>query len=100
VERVAEQVLSQRRALALEHTLSLEVEPGLPLASADPVRVEQVLANLVDNAIKYSPNGGPIAIRISRGGDGLRISVTDRGVGVTPEQAERLFERFYRADSS
>ena len=100
VERIAEQVIGHRRALVPDHPLRADVEPGLPLASADPVRVEQILANLVDNAIKYSPSGGPIAVRISHATDDLTVGVSDRGVGITPEQAERLFERFYRVDSS
>jgi len=100
VERIAEQVIGQRRALLPDHTLGAHIEPGLPLASADPMRVEQILANLVDNAIKYSPNGGPIAVRISRANGHLTVGVSDRGLGVTAEQAERLFERFYRVDNS
>src|SRR5579864_791795 len=100
VERIAQQVVSQRRALAQKHSLQLEVDSDLPLAEADPGRVEQVLANLVDNAIKYSPEGGTITVRVGLADGALRISVSDQGVGVTPEQAERLFERFYRADSS
>jgi signal transduction histidine kinase len=100
VERIAEQVIAQRRALVPDHTLRVTVEPGLPLASADPLRVEQILANLVDNAIKYSPNGGPVAVRIMAIDGALTIGVSDYGVGVTAEQAERLFERFYRVDSA
>ena len=83
-----------------DHSLQIAAATQLPLANADPVRVEQVLANLVDNALKYSPNGGPITIRITGGADELTIGVSDRGVGITPEQAERLFERFYRVDST
>jgi two-component system phosphate regulon sensor histidine kinase PhoR len=97
VERIALQVAAHRRALAPNHPVQVEAAADLPLADADPMRVEQVLANLVDNAIKYSPDGGPITIRIS-GGDTLTVRVSDRGVGITPEQAERLFERFYRVE--
>jgi signal transduction histidine kinase len=100
IERIAEQVLAHRRLIAANHQLRLEVEPDLPVAEADPIRVEQVLANLVDNAIKYAPDGGPITVRIRKADHELRVEVADEGVGVTPEQAERLFERFYRADSS
>ncbi len=100
VERIAERVLAQRRALNPLHPLQLDVERELPLAEADPVRVEQVLANLVDNAIKYSPDGGPISVSIATNAGMLRIRVSDRGVGVSQEQAKRLFERFYRAEGS
>ncbi|HEY2596823.1 MAG TPA: ATP-binding protein [Chloroflexota bacterium] len=101
VERVAERVLAQRRLLATNWTLHLETRPGLPLADADPVRVEQVLANLVDNAIKYSPRGGPIRVRIWPTHDGqVGVSVSDRGNGIPPEALSHLFERFYRVEGA
>jgi signal transduction histidine kinase len=101
VERIAERVLAQRRLLAGNCTLELETRAGLPLVVADGVRVEQVLANLVDNAIKYSPNGGVVHIRLARTADGdLAVSVSDQGVGIPPEQLPHLFERFYRVTSS
>jgi two-component system phosphate regulon sensor histidine kinase PhoR len=101
VERIAERVLAQRRLLATAFSLHLETRPGLPLADADPLRVEQVLANLVDNAIKYSPHGGPIWVRIAAGDKGaLSISVADRGGGIPAEHLDRLFERFYRVDGT
>lgn len=100
VERLVEQVVTPRRILAPDHPLRVEIDPGLPLANADPVRIEQVLANLVDNAIKYSPNGGPITITARHHADGLRIDVADRGIGLTREQSERLFERFYRVEGA
>lgn len=98
LERIVEQVVSHRRALVHEHVLEVETEADLPLANADPVRVEQVVANLVDNAIKYSPEGGAITIRVQYSRPDLVVSVIDRGVGLTPEQAQRLFERFYRVE--
>jgi signal transduction histidine kinase len=101
VERIAERVLAQRRLLARGFTLHLETRPGLPLADADPLRVEQVLANLVDNAIKYSPHGGPIRVRVSSPDEAtVAISVSDRGAGIPPEHLEHLFERFYRVEGS
>jgi signal transduction histidine kinase len=100
LERVAEHVLAARRLLAGACTLHLETRPGLPLADADPIRVEQVLANLVENAIKYSPRGGPIKVRIATDSDGmLTVSVADHGMGIPPEHLEHLFERFYRVES-
>jgi signal transduction histidine kinase len=100
IERVAEQVIAQRRALVPDHPLSLEVQPGLPLVEADPVRVEQVLANLVDNAIKYSPAGGHVTIHLGAVGDSVEVSVSDHGVGISAENAQRLFDRFYRVDGA
>jgi two-component system phosphate regulon sensor histidine kinase PhoR len=101
VERVAERVLAQRRLLATNWTLHLETRPGLPLADADPVRVEQIIANLVDNAIKYSPKGGPIRVRVWPTADGqVGVSVSDRGNGIPPEAMSHLFERFYRVEGA
>jgi signal transduction histidine kinase len=101
VERIAERVLAQRRLLASGFSLQLETRPGVPLADADPLRVEQILANLVDNAIKYSPHGGPIRIRVSaRKDEQLAISVADRGGGIAPEHLDHLFDRFYRVEGT
>jgi two-component system phosphate regulon sensor histidine kinase PhoR len=101
VERIAERVLAQRRLLATNWTLHLETRPGLPLADADPIRVEQILANLVDNAIKYSPKGGPIRVRVLPRDDGqVGVSVSDRGNGIPREAISHLFERFYRVEGA
>lgn len=99
VERIAEQVATQRRALAPNHPVRVKADTDLPLADADPVRVEQVISNLVDNAIKYSPEGGPITIAIS-GGEMITVRVSDRGIGIAPEHIGHLFERFYRVDGT
>jgi signal transduction histidine kinase len=100
LERLAQRLAGQRQRLAPAHFFVVEAEPGLPLADADPARIEQVVANLVENAIKYSPRGGPINLHIYADAEGmLSVSVSDRGIGIAPEHAERLFERFYRADS-
>jgi two-component system sensor histidine kinase ResE len=98
VERIAERVVAQRRPLTADHALRVETEPDLPLAYADPARVEQVICNLVENAIKYSPAGGPITVRVGSG-DALTVSVTDRGGGIASEHLPHLFERFYRVDN-
>jgi signal transduction histidine kinase/HAMP domain-containing protein len=98
VERIAERVVAHRRPLTPTHDLRVDIEPGLPLANADPLRVEQVITNLVDNAVKYSPDGGPVTVRVARGEEGaLVVAVSDQGIGLTAEQAGRVFERFYRA---
>jgi signal transduction histidine kinase len=101
VESLAQRLVARHAPLAASHTLQIEAESGLPLANADPARLEQVLVNLVENAIKYSPNGGTITLDIRATTDNmLRVSVSDQGVGIAPGDTERLFERFYRVDSS
>jgi signal transduction histidine kinase len=101
VERIAERVLAQRRLVAGGCSLYLETRPGLPLVYADPLRVEQVLANLVDNAIKYSPQGGAVHVALTNGADGesLAVTVSDRGLGIPAEHLPHLFDRFYRVDT-
>ena len=66
---------------------------------ADRVRVEQIITNLLDNAVKYSPHGGPVTVEARRLEDAMDVTVSDRGPGVEPEHRERIFERFYRAHS-
>ena len=69
---------------------------GPAMASLDRVRIEQVLGNLLGNAVKFG-EGKPIDIRVERGGSSVRVEVVDRGVGIEPGQAERIFGRFERA---
>jgi signal transduction histidine kinase len=66
--------------------------------SVDPVRIEQVITNLLGNAIKYSPNGGTIEVALERvGSDAVHLEIRDHGVGIPPERRDRLFERLYQA---
>jgi signal transduction histidine kinase len=97
LERIVRKVVAQFRTLAPDRVFRVEVAPGLPLADADPLRIEQVLTNLVENAVKYSPGGGPIRVRVA-GGRPLTVSVGDLGIGIAPEHVDRLFERFYRVE--
>jgi signal transduction histidine kinase len=73
-----------------------DYQPGLPPVLADPARLERVFTNLVGNALKYSPSGAPVRLAASRQGDAVVVSVTDRGVGIAPEDLPRLFQRFHR----
>jgi signal transduction histidine kinase len=65
---------------------------------ADPGQLRQVLVNLVDNAIKYSPEGGLIALSVANGDAAIRFSVEDRGLGIPATEHRRIFEKFYRLD--
>jgi hypothetical protein len=66
----------------------------------DPARIEQILNNLVSNAIKYSPAGGEVIVRVERQTEHVILSGSDRGLGISPEEQPRLFEPFRRAGSS
>lgn len=79
------------------HTFVFEGPPQLE-AMVDPVRFEQVLTNLLDNAVKFSPLGGSVTVELGYGDDGgIRLSVTDQGVGIPPAQREEVFEQFHQA---
>jgi two-component system sensor histidine kinase KdpD len=87
---------NMRRRLA-RHEIRLEIEPMLPLLHVDIVLLEQVLNNLLDNAIKYSRLGDPIVIRALRNREAVLIEVADQGVGIAPPDLKRIFDKFVRA---
>ncbi|MGH7378386.1 MAG: sensor histidine kinase, partial [Candidatus Methylomirabilales bacterium] len=70
--------------------------PGGPPVRADPERLEQVLCNLVSNAIKFTPSGGRVALSAAPAGGEVEVSVTDSGIGISPEDQRRIFDRFYQ----
>jgi PAS domain S-box-containing protein len=79
-------------------TLELVLTDDLPLVAADPDKVRQVLANLVENGIKYSPDGGRVELRVEAVDTRVRFVVRDEGLGVPAAEQERIFEKFYRLD--
>jgi signal transduction histidine kinase/CheY-like chemotaxis protein len=81
-----------------DQRLALDLPPGLPRALADPVRVRQILTNLVSNAHQYTGEGGRITVTADQAGDRLEISVADNGRGMTEADLGRVFERFVRRD--
>ncbi len=78
--------------------LNVDLDYGL-MAMADPQRWQLIVKNLLDNAHKYSPNGGAIDVFLSRVDGVARLTVSDQGIGFDPSEAERIFERFYRIGS-
>jgi two-component system phosphate regulon sensor histidine kinase PhoR len=84
--------------VAEERVIEVTVPPVVPKVHGDGGRTRQVLENLVDNAIKYSPSGGQIEVRLTPVGDHLRFSVHDQGLGIPVGEQERIFDKFYRLD--
>jgi signal transduction histidine kinase len=93
-----ESAVEQAEATAARRGIDLVVElPPSPLRIRhDPQRVGQVVANLIGNALKFTPRGGRVAVQIRSTADGAEIEVTDTGVGIDPTEMPRIFERFYR----
>ncbi len=77
-----------------------EVPGDLPLVNMDQQRIGQVLSNLVDNAVRHSPEGSAVTIRAERTEDAVRVDVVDQGPGLDPEELTLVFERFYRGDKA
>jgi signal transduction histidine kinase len=75
-----------------------DLPEDLPSVDADPERVHQVLFNLLDNAVRFTPPGGEVTVSAHRQNGSVEVSVIDTGIGISPEHLPRLFERFYRAD--
>lgn len=79
-------------------TLRVDVTGPVPTVRGDPARLEQVLINLVHNAVKFSPDGGDVVIGVRADGKTVVASVTDHGVGIPRAAQDRIFERFYKVD--
>jgi signal transduction histidine kinase/putative methionine-R-sulfoxide reductase with GAF domain len=78
--------------------LRFTCDDDLPPIVGDPDKVRQVLTNFVDNAVKYSPEGGLVELELSRRDHAVRFSVSDQGLGIAPSDQRRIFEKFYRVD--
>ena len=97
---LAEELRDAVSRIAREHTdrrIDVAVPASLPV-HADRDRIDQVLTNLIENAVKYSPDGGPIAVSAEGRGGEVEVRVADTGVGIPAEHRENVFERFYQAD--
>ena len=92
----AMRIEAQRRG----HTLRLEGTGGLPAIRADRERISQVVMNVLSNAIKYTPDGGRIVLTAGCTPDRVWLEVADNGIGMPPEDRDRIFERFYRVDKA
>jgi signal transduction histidine kinase len=81
------------------HRLVVDFPPDFPIVDADPRRIKQVIHNILDNAIKYSPNGGLVVTRGEVRATAVVISIADQGVGIVPEDLIPLFEKYFRVKS-
>jgi signal transduction histidine kinase len=95
---VREAVDAARAHMSERITLVVWDAEPLPEICGDPDKVSQVLANLLDNAEKYSPDGGAIEVRLEKNGSAVRFTVQDEGLGIPVAEQRRIFEKFYRVD--
>jgi two-component system, OmpR family, phosphate regulon sensor histidine kinase PhoR len=98
---IDEVVMGFGHALTAKHqTLSAEAAGGDFVTRGDRDKLEQVFVNLIDNAIKYTKEGGQIKVQLAADGDCLTVAVEDNGIGIPKDDVERVFERFYRVDKA
>lgn len=104
LQKLAQDVVAdgQRRASEENKTMSIRLDApaNLPRISGDIERVRQIIGNLVSNAYNYTPDGGHILVRIDPQGQDLCLTVQDDGIGILPENQDRIFERFYRGEDT
>ena len=97
---IIQETVAEFRMMTRAHEIEVNLPLVLPAVMADPRRARQILRNLVENAIKYSPEGGPIVVSARvRSGD-VQTSVADRGIGIDEQQLDHIFDRFYQVDNA
>jgi len=105
ISRLVSEVVNDHVHGRIQHeNIDIEVitsiAPSLPLANADPDKVTRILTNLLDNALNYTPAGGEVEIGANANGKFVSISVRDTGIGISKENQERVFDRFFRVEES
>jgi two-component system sensor histidine kinase KdpD len=97
VGEIVATALERTGKLVVHHKVELEMPADLPMLQLDPVLFEQVLVNILDNAAKYAPPGSTLRIACWQEGDKIKLQVADEGSGIPPEELERIFDKFHRA---
>ena len=100
LSHLASDVINEIAHKSRKHRFLADFPERLPIVEADPDRIAQVLRNLLDNAMKYSPTGGLVVVRGEPRLDEVVISVADQGIGIAPNDLNRLFEKYFRAKTS
>ena len=101
IARLVQQVVDEHRVqMGAQFPLSLRIGGALPVMNGDPYRIQQVLSNVLQNAIKYSPARGEISVSLEAHGLGVLLSVADQGIGLPLDAAEAIFEPFGRASNA
>jgi PAS domain S-box-containing protein len=98
LETVLREVAALFHASEATHPIALEIEPNLPYITGDRDELARALSNLIENAVKYSPGGGPITLVARQTGDDLHLEVRDQGIGIPESDLEVIFDRYARAE--
>lgn len=99
IDDVVESVLHRMKGTLSAVSVRTVIRPDLPEVMLDPVQIDQVLTNVLENAVRFSPAGGDLLVSIAAWRDGVQVRVTDQGPGIPVEERERVFEPFYRGDA-
>jgi len=97
LQKLIDSVIEAQRIRSSKHRLEVQISPDIHEVIVDPDKVHQILMNLIDNAIKYSPDGGLVLVRVDRSNGDIAIRVSDEGIGMTAEQQATIFQPFGRA---
>jgi PAS domain S-box-containing protein len=97
--RLLKGVVAGFRSLSERHPVELDVPPGLPEVSGDAMATDVIIGQLLENAFKYSPDGGTVTVRVRVEGPDIVVTVEDEGVGIAPGDRERIFERFFQGEA-
>lgn len=102
LDRVLDEAREEVDLMALDAgvTITIQRQPGLTPVYADGARLQQVVRNLLTNAIKFTPRGGKVTVSAARDGDTVRLSVRDTGIGIAAEHLPRIFDRFYQVQTA
>jgi two-component system sensor histidine kinase KdpD len=101
IGEVIEETLERLSPMLEGHPVETSIAAGLPIVLMDPVEIDEVLTNLLDNASKFSPQGGVVTVELAQDdASGIRLCVSDQGIGIPAEQREAIFDRFYQGQGS
>lgn len=99
IRAMLDKVVMMQRQTTTKHTITLDAPDQMPIIVGDEDKLDQILTNLLNNAIKYSPNGGQITVHAKNEGETLLVGVEDQGLGIPKEHLSKVFEKFHRVNN-